>query len=122
MKTSTLLLLSAPLSYPPTNFLKGRIKYCVTYFFLLQILSPVLDMIPYSFGIRLAALASHKEFIDLGKWLSTNLRTYKDNFCEVASVKLSLVFMSSGFCIFSLQNRNYLAETFLATFRNALSS
>nr|GLL40743.1 CCR4-NOT transcription complex subunit 1-like [Ipomoea trifida] len=48
----------------------------------LKILSPVLDMIPYSFGIRLAALASHKEFIDLGKWLSTNLRTYKDNFCE----------------------------------------
>ncbi|XP_019188947.1 PREDICTED: CCR4-NOT transcription complex subunit 1-like [Ipomoea nil] len=48
----------------------------------LKILSPVLNMIPYSFGIRLAALASHKEFIDLGKWLSTNLKTYKDNFYE----------------------------------------
>ncbi|XP_059651610.1 uncharacterized protein LOC132299153 [Cornus florida] len=47
-----------------------------------KILSPVLDMIPSSFGIKLAALASRKELVDLEKWLSTNLCTYKDIFFE----------------------------------------
>lgn len=50
---------------------------------MLQILSPVLEMIPSSFGIRLAALASRKELLDLEKWLSTNLITYKDAVFEV---------------------------------------
>lgn len=50
---------------------------------MLQILSPVLEMIPSSFGIRLAALASRKELIDLEKWLSTNLSTFKDSLFEV---------------------------------------
>ncbi|KAL7203784.1 hypothetical protein ACSBR2_016943 [Camellia fascicularis] len=44
----------------------------------LKILSPVLDMVPSCFGIRLAALASQKELIDLEMWLSSNLSTYKD--------------------------------------------
>lgn len=61
--------------------------FVITYFsyihFMLQILSPVLEMIPCSFGIRLAALASRKELIDLEKWLSTNLSTYKDTLFEV---------------------------------------
>ncbi|XP_059312955.1 uncharacterized protein LOC132064095 isoform X1 [Lycium ferocissimum] len=48
----------------------------------LKILSSVLDRIPYVFGIRLAALASHKELMDLDKWLSNNLNTYKDIFYE----------------------------------------
>ncbi|KAM3378721.1 hypothetical protein P3S68_011134 [Capsicum galapagoense] len=48
----------------------------------IKILSPILDMIPYSFSIRLAALASCKELIDLEKWLSSNLNTYKDAFYE----------------------------------------
>lgn len=48
----------------------------------LKILSSVLDRIPYAFGIRLAALASRKELMDLEKWLSNNLNTYKDIFYE----------------------------------------
>nr|XP_043622240.1 CCR4-NOT transcription complex subunit 1-like [Erigeron canadensis] len=48
----------------------------------LKIISPVLDMIPMSLGIRLAALASRKELIDLEKWLSSNLSTYRENFFE----------------------------------------
>ncbi|KAI3681521.1 hypothetical protein L6452_36320 [Arctium lappa] len=48
----------------------------------LKIVSPVLDMVPMSLGIRLAALASRKELVDLEKWLSTNLSTYRDTFFE----------------------------------------
>uniref|UniRef100_A0A2P2MSE8 CCR4-NOT transcription complex subunit 1 n=2 Tax=Rhizophora mucronata TaxID=61149 RepID=A0A2P2MSE8_RHIMU len=48
----------------------------------IKILSSVLDVIPSPSGIRLAALASRKELIDLDKWLSTNLITYKDYFFE----------------------------------------
>ncbi|XP_065859281.1 uncharacterized protein [Euphorbia lathyris] len=48
----------------------------------LKILSSVLDMIPSSNGIRLAALASRKELVDLEKWLTTNISTYKDIFFE----------------------------------------
>ncbi|CAA0820384.1 transcription regulators [Striga hermonthica] len=48
----------------------------------LKILSPVLDMIPFYFGIRLAAFASKKEIMDLENWLSTHLLTSKDAFYE----------------------------------------
>ncbi|KAF4401859.1 hypothetical protein G4B88_013146 [Cannabis sativa] len=48
----------------------------------LKILSPVLDMTPSSFSIKLAALASKKELVDLENWLSGNLNTYKDIFFE----------------------------------------
>ncbi|XP_020538535.1 CCR4-NOT transcription complex subunit 1 isoform X2 [Jatropha curcas] len=48
----------------------------------LKILSAVLDTIPSPFGIRLAALASRQELVDLEKWLTTNLITYKDFFFE----------------------------------------
>ncbi|KAI7742072.1 hypothetical protein M8C21_030078 [Ambrosia artemisiifolia] len=49
----------------------------------LKVISPVLDMVPMSLGIRLAALASRKELIDLEKWLSANLSIYRDTFFEV---------------------------------------
>ncbi|XP_059434806.1 uncharacterized protein LOC132167794 isoform X1 [Corylus avellana] len=48
----------------------------------LKIISAVLDMVPSSYAIRLAALASRKELVDLEKWLSYNLNTYKDIFFE----------------------------------------
>ncbi|KAL9175940.1 hypothetical protein ABFS82_02G145600 [Erythranthe guttata] len=48
----------------------------------LKILSPVLDTIPFYFGIRLAVLASKNEILDLENWLSTHLVTNKDAFCE----------------------------------------
>ncbi|KAB1225230.1 CCR4-NOT transcription complex subunit 1 [Morella rubra] len=48
----------------------------------LKIISAILDMIPSSYAIRLAALASRKELVDLEKWLSSNLSTYKDIFFE----------------------------------------
>ncbi|KAI3444740.1 hypothetical protein Pfo_001405 [Paulownia fortunei] len=48
----------------------------------LKILTPVLDMIPFYFGIRLAALAYKKEITDLENWLSTHLVTNKDAFYE----------------------------------------
>ena len=49
----------------------------------MQILSQVLDLIPSPFSIRLAALASQHELVDLEKWLGDNLTTYKDIFFEV---------------------------------------
>ena len=39
--------------------------------FLSQIVTPVLDMVPMSLGIRLAALAYRKELIDPEKWFSS---------------------------------------------------
>ncbi|GAB2232300.1 hypothetical protein Drorol1_Dr00011332, partial [Drosera rotundifolia] len=48
----------------------------------IKILTPVLEMLPPSHGIRLAAVASQKELLDLEKWLSDNLITYKDIFFE----------------------------------------
>ncbi|XP_074382310.1 uncharacterized protein LOC141724188 isoform X2 [Apium graveolens] len=48
----------------------------------LKIITNVLEMVPFSFGIRMAALGSRKELIDLESWLSTNLSTYKDTFFE----------------------------------------
>ncbi|XP_024032955.1 CCR4-NOT transcription complex subunit 1 [Morus notabilis] len=47
-----------------------------------KILSSVLDLAPSSFSIKLAALASRKELVDLEKWLVSNLSTYKDVFFE----------------------------------------
>ncbi|KAJ4827650.1 hypothetical protein Tsubulata_008272 [Turnera subulata] len=44
----------------------------------LKILSAVLDIAPLPLGIRLAALASRRELVDLDKWLSSNIMTYKD--------------------------------------------
>jgi len=43
----------------------------------------VVEIIPYYYSIRLAAVASRKEFLDLEKWLSSNLTTYKEAFFEV---------------------------------------
>ncbi|CAH1454709.1 unnamed protein product [Lactuca virosa] len=48
----------------------------------IKIISPVLDMIPMSLGINLAALAFRKELIDLAKRLSANLSTYRDTLFE----------------------------------------
>lgn len=51
----------------------------------LQILSKVLDMSPFHFGVRLAVLASKKEIMDLESWLSTQLVSNKDVFYEVSA-------------------------------------
>ncbi|KAK6926413.1 CCR4-NOT transcription complex subunit 1, HEAT repeat, partial [Dillenia turbinata] len=48
----------------------------------IKILSAVLEQIPFPFSIRLAALASQKEYINLEQWLNDNLSTYKDIFFE----------------------------------------
>ncbi|KAL7229494.1 hypothetical protein ACSBR2_008075 [Camellia fascicularis] len=48
----------------------------------LKILSSLLEQIPFYFSIRLAALATQKEYIDLEKWLNDNIRTHKDVFFE----------------------------------------
>ncbi|GFS35543.1 transcription regulator [Actinidia rufa] len=48
----------------------------------LKILLQVLEMVPLYFGIRLAALASRKELVDLENWLISNLSTYKSIFFE----------------------------------------
>ncbi|GMP24046.1 hypothetical protein CsSME_00001443 [Camellia sinensis var. sinensis] len=50
----------------------------------LIILLSLLEQIPFYFSIRLAALATQKEYIDLEKWLNDNIRTHKDVFFEVA--------------------------------------
>ncbi|XP_039684486.1 CCR4-NOT transcription complex subunit 1 isoform X2 [Medicago truncatula] len=48
----------------------------------LKILSSVVEIIPSYYSVRLAAVASSKEILDLEKWLSNNLTTYKDAFFE----------------------------------------
>uniref|UniRef100_A0A251S102 Putative CCR4-NOT transcription complex subunit 1, HEAT repeat protein n=1 Tax=Helianthus annuus TaxID=4232 RepID=A0A251S102_HELAN len=48
-----------------------------------QILSSVLDLVPMHLGIKLASLASKKEFVDLVEWLGTNLSAHEDDFYEV---------------------------------------
>ncbi|XP_054784760.1 uncharacterized protein LOC129291440 isoform X2 [Prosopis cineraria] len=48
----------------------------------LKILQSILEIIPAFSSIRLAALASRKEFLDLEKWLVTNLTIHKDVFFE----------------------------------------
>ncbi|XP_068649486.1 uncharacterized protein [Aristolochia californica] len=48
----------------------------------LKILPSVLDMTPFTFSIKLVALASKKDQINLEKWLNENLTTYKDSFFE----------------------------------------
>lgn len=75
----------------------------------MQILSPVLEMIPSPFAIRLAIIASQKELVDLDKWLSINLSIYKDFFFEVISTALSC-FAIDCFChtsvVIHLDHRN----------------
>lgn len=61
--------------------------YLLYLFILLQILYSVLDMSPFSFSIKLAALASKKEYLDLEKWLNENLNICKDTFFEVYSTQ-----------------------------------
>ena len=70
-------LLSLSLSFFSFFFLYSYIS------FVLQILLQVLEMVPSYFGIRLAALASRKELVDLENWLSSNLSTSKNIFLEV---------------------------------------
>ncbi|XP_008796100.2 CCR4-NOT transcription complex subunit 1-like isoform X2 [Phoenix dactylifera] len=48
----------------------------------LKILLPVLDATPFPFSIKLAAIASQKDQINLEKWLNEHLSVYKDAFCE----------------------------------------
>lgn len=53
-------------------------KFCVS-----QILLSVLDVVPMSLGIKLAAIASTKKFLDLVEWLTTNLSACEETFFEV---------------------------------------
>ncbi|KAL2319967.1 hypothetical protein Fmac_028936 [Flemingia macrophylla] len=55
----------------------------------LKILSSVVETIPSYYSIRLAAVASRKEFLDLEKWLSSNLTTFKEFFFEFYSSNFS---------------------------------
>ncbi|KAA8539793.1 hypothetical protein F0562_026485 [Nyssa sinensis] len=48
----------------------------------LKILPSLLEQIPFYYSIRLAAVATQKEYINLEKWLNDNLRIYKDEFFE----------------------------------------
>ena len=79
----------------------------------MQILPSVLDMIPFTSGIRLAALASRKELIDLEKWLSNNLITYKDSFFEVMFSCPSKLFIKVP--ILSGRVKSYLGIFFTMT-------
>jgi hypothetical protein len=55
----------------------------VSFNFLKQILSAVLDSTPFAFSIRLAAAASRKDHSHLEKWLTEKLTLYNDSFLEV---------------------------------------
>ncbi|KAJ0962000.1 hypothetical protein J5N97_029828 [Dioscorea zingiberensis] len=48
----------------------------------LKLLSAVLDSAPFLFSIKMAAIASQKDYQNLEKWLDDNMSTYKDAFFE----------------------------------------
>lgn len=60
-------------------------------FYVLQILSTVLDATPFPFSIKLASIASRKEHINLEKWLSEKLSAHKNVFFEVRHFFLVVV-------------------------------
>ncbi|KAM0010325.1 putative MIF4G-like domain superfamily, CCR4-NOT transcription complex subunit 1, HEAT [Helianthus debilis subsp. tardiflorus] len=76
------LLLSRALNHVLVLDLENMNKV-VDLFQELEILSSVLDLVPMHLGIKLASLASRKEFVDLVEWLGTNLSAYEDDFYEV---------------------------------------
>ncbi|KAF5959204.1 hypothetical protein HYC85_000413 [Camellia sinensis] len=73
----------------------------------LKILLPVLDMVPSYFGIRLAAIASQKELLDLEKWLSYNLGTYRDIFFEECHKFLKEI----QFCVYQDVSTDHLKQS-----------
>ncbi|KAL7238559.1 hypothetical protein ACSBR2_004616 [Camellia fascicularis] len=73
----------------------------------LKILLPVLDMVPSYFGIRLAAIASQKELLDLEKWLSYNLSTYRDIFFEECHKFVKEI----QFCIYQDVSTDHLKQS-----------
>uniref|UniRef100_A0A7N0SZB9 CCR4-NOT transcription complex subunit 1-like n=1 Tax=Kalanchoe fedtschenkoi TaxID=63787 RepID=A0A7N0SZB9_KALFE len=68
----------------PVSIIK-TLDFCME----LKNLAPVLEMVPISFGIRLASLATRKDLLDLEKWLSGHLRTDRDYFFEQCIVFLN---------------------------------
>ena len=54
----------------------------------------MVEIIPSHYSIRLAAVASRKELLDLEKWLSGNLITYKETFFEVIMPSLITWFLN----------------------------
>ncbi|KAL9690797.1 hypothetical protein QQ045_011207 [Rhodiola kirilowii] len=62
----------------------------------LKNLELVLEMVPIYFGIRLASIASTKGLIDLEKWLSNHLNTYKGSFFEQCVVFLKEIQPGDG--------------------------
>ncbi|KAI8024154.1 CCR4-NOT transcription complex subunit 1 [Camellia lanceoleosa] len=73
----------------------------------LKILLPVSDMVPSYFGIRLAAIASQKELLDLEKWLSYNLSTYRDIFFEECHKFLKEI----QFCVYQDVSTDHLKQS-----------
>ncbi|XP_022979316.1 CCR4-NOT transcription complex subunit 1-like [Cucurbita maxima] len=97
----------------------------------LKILLSVLDMIPPSCSIRLAAIASRQECLDLEKWLSNSLNTYKDVFFEECLKFLKGIhyggsqdFTSKPFYPSNVISNIYLdtASTFLKVLRSNVGS
>lgn len=79
-------------------------------------------MIPSSMGVRLAALASRKDLIDLDQWLSNQLNKYKDNFFEVLFIEVIVDCSESWkqWYIFEFGNRMY--ADLIKNFRSVSSS
>ncbi|KAM0934312.1 putative CCR4-Not complex component, Not1, MIF4G-like domain superfamily [Dioscorea sansibarensis] len=48
----------------------------------LKMLSSVLDAAPFLFSIKMAAIASQKDYLNLEKWLDDNMSMHKDGFFE----------------------------------------
>ncbi|XP_076921041.1 uncharacterized protein LOC143582328 [Bidens hawaiensis] len=89
------LLLSRALKHSLVLDLENMSKV-VDLFEKLEILSPVLDLVTMALGIKLASLASAKEFLDLEEWLGTNLRESEDIFVEECHRFLNEVEENSG--------------------------
>lgn len=60
----------------------------------------VLDSVPFSFSIQLAAGAAAKEQIILEKWLTENLEKHKEAFCEVILIVSYFQLSSVNFFFF----------------------
>lgn len=62
----------------------------------LKILSSLLEQIPFAFSIRLAALASRKDYISLENWLNDSLSTFKGVFFEECLKFLKEISLDAG--------------------------
>lgn len=62
-------------------------------------LSSVLEAAPFLFSIKMAAVASQKDYLNLEKWLDDNMSMHKDGFFEVIYVSFTSSYLRLQLCL-----------------------